>query len=471
MKKLTERDLNYVIDNGIIDTADVLNQIENMKREQILKEHGDRIRKTKGGYYFRIQDNTLKNGEYRRRSKDKHVLEDLLVQYCKSKEKREQELETKENESFEQLFFEFMEYKKTKVAHDTVRRMMSDWKKFYVPQKEFIHKPFKQITKIDVDNFLDDVVNQSESIQNKAYCNMKGILKQTFQYALDADYIDKSPYRDRVNKKKITPTRKKDSKKEVFTEQEHKLLLTDMERRLSKMPSNSIPLAIMLDFETGLRIGELLALKETDILKDKNNVYKIHICRQVVKKHDMSDINNIKGNIWTVADYTKSDCGDRYVPLTPKALEYIKRIIDINKQNKVYNDDYLFLTKEDTLITESAVDSQLRNACDKVNILRRSMHKIRKTYASSLYQKGVQIPIITKLLGHADEATTMKYYIFDVYDAQETDVIVLNALSSTDNSNNTTSCKKTVTNGDNKIVMFQSRKKVENLSKFKVSHS
>lgn len=65
----------------------------------------------------------------------------------------------------------------------------------------------------------------------------------------------------------------------------------------------------------------------------------------------------------------------------------------------------------------------------------------------------------------------MKYYIFDVYDAQETDVIVLNALSSTDNSNNTTSCKKTVTNGDNKIVMFQSRKKVENLSKFKVSHS
>lgn len=88
MKKLTERDLNYVIDNGIIDTADVLNQIENMKREQILKEYGDRIRKTKGGYYFRIQDNTLKNGEYRRRSKDKHVLEDLLVQYCKSKENK-----------------------------------------------------------------------------------------------------------------------------------------------------------------------------------------------------------------------------------------------------------------------------------------------------------------------------------------------------------------------------------------------
>ena len=92
MKKLTERDLNYVIDNGIIDTADVLNQIENMKREQILKEHGDRIRKTKGGYYFRIQDKTLENGEYRRRNKDKHVLEDLLVEYYKNKNLKQRKM-------------------------------------------------------------------------------------------------------------------------------------------------------------------------------------------------------------------------------------------------------------------------------------------------------------------------------------------------------------------------------------------
>lgn len=429
MKKLTERDLNYVIDNGIIDTADVLNQIENMKREQILKEHANEIKQYADGWYVVIKDKNQKNGRYRNKRKAKEQAEDLLVQYYRDLEKRE--VETNKAKTLEELFYEFMEYKKTKVAHDTVRRMMSDWKKFYAPRKWFINKPFKQITKIDVDNFLDDVASQDGGIQNKAYCNMKGILKQTFEYAVDAEYIEKSPYRDRVNRKKIIPTRKKPSEEEVFTEREKSLLFSDMKRRLTKKPTNSIPLAIMLDFETGLRIGELLSLKETDILKDKNNVYKIHICRQVVKKHDMSDINNIKGNIWTVADYTKSDCGDRYVPLTPKALEYIKRIIDINKQNKVYNDDYLFLTKEGTLITESAVDSQLRNACDKVNILRRSMHKIRKTYTSTLFAKDVSVTIISKLLGHADETTTLKYYLFNVEDSQETDAIVLNALSNT----------------------------------------
>ena len=135
-------DLIYAIDRGIINEADVQNKMESMKREQILKEHGNKIRKIKGGYYFRIQDKA--NGEYRRRNKDKRVLEDLLVQYYRDSEKREQESETKENESFEQLFFEFMEYKKTKVAHDTVRRMMTDWNRYYVPREWFINKPFKQ---------------------------------------------------------------------------------------------------------------------------------------------------------------------------------------------------------------------------------------------------------------------------------------------------------------------------------------
>lgn len=38
-----------------------------------------------------------------------------------------------------------------------------------------------------------------------------------------------------------------------------------MERRLANNPSNTAPLAVLLDFELGVRKGELLALKSTDI--------------------------------------------------------------------------------------------------------------------------------------------------------------------------------------------------------------
>ena len=111
-----------------------------------------------------------------------------------------------------------MEYKKTKVAHDTVRRMMTDG--IGIMFLGSVHQQaFKQITKIDVDNFLDDVASQDGGIQNKAYCNMKGVLKQTFEYAIDADYIDRIHTGTRLIRKDNS-YQKKDSKRKSLTEQE-----------------------------------------------------------------------------------------------------------------------------------------------------------------------------------------------------------------------------------------------------------
>ena len=49
MEKLTERDLNYVIDNGIIDAAYIQEYIQRMKREEILNQHSRKISQGKDG--------------------------------------------------------------------------------------------------------------------------------------------------------------------------------------------------------------------------------------------------------------------------------------------------------------------------------------------------------------------------------------------------------------------------------------
>ena len=102
-----------------------------------------------------------------------------------------------------------------------------------------------------------------------------------------------------------------------------------MERRLKNNPRNTAPLAVMLDFELGTRKGEILALSESDI-KDG----WIHIHRQVVEKFDVSDIEHIKSIGFEVVDYTKSHDGDRWLPLSQKALDIIKRVKNINFQYK-----------------------------------------------------------------------------------------------------------------------------------------
>lgn len=466
-------DFEYAINNDIISIADVLENIERMKREQILEQHGDLIKHYGNEWYFRIPDKTLKNGCFRRRSRNREDIENKLCDYFIELEKKQQADKEQNTATLKELFYEFMEYKKSKVSGGTINRMMQDWKKFYEPHTEFIYKPFVEITKIDVDNLLNDIVNE-RTMKDKAFKNMCGVLKQTFEYAVNAEYIDKSPYRVEVNKKKITPTRKKANEKEVFTAKERGILIKEMERRIQNDPLNAVPLAIMLDFEIGVRCGELLALKESDIISE-NGTSKIYIHRQVVKENNITDLENIKQIGWNVVDYTKSDCGERKIPLTPKALEYIDRIRQINVLNGNQNKGFLFLTEDGTIITRDALDGQLRRGCAYAGIPIRSMHKIRKTYASTLYQRGVSITIISKLLGHADESTTMKHYIFNLKDETETDSLVLNALSSNTITNNLTTISReeiseSVTDGDNKIISFAAIKKWKTPHKQRVSH-
>lgn len=189
--------------------------------------------------------------------------------------------------------------------------------------------------------------------------NMCGILKQMLEYAVAAEYLEKNPYRTKINKKKLV-SEKKSNEKEVYKTDEKELFVEEMERRLRNNPSNTAPLAVLLDFEIGTRKGEILAISKSDIAGNK-----IHIHRQLVEDFDVSDLNNIQSKGWQVVEYTKSEDGDRWLPLTENAKRIIERVEEVNKE-------YGY--------------------------------------------------------GYADESTTLKHYIFNVEDNSETENIVLNAL-------------------------------------------
>ena len=220
-----------------------------------------------------------------------------------------------------------------------------------------------------------------------------------------------------------------------------------MERRLKNNPRNTAPLAVMLDFELGTRKGEILALSESDI-KDG----WIHIHRQVVEKFDVSDIEHIKSIGFEVVDYTKSHDGDRWLPLSQKALDIIKRVKNINFQYKECFEDFLFV-RDGNIMSPDAIDAQLVRGCKYIGINIKTMHKIRKTYGSTLLHNGVNISAVKDMLGHADESTTMKHYIYNTMTDNETKEAVLNALNTP---------FKEVTKSDQNIISFPANKKTEN---------
>lgn len=211
--------------NSMINTTGVLESTDNMKKMEILAKYGHFIKHYGTGkdsyYYFRIPDKTIKGGAFRRKKTTREEIESALCDYYFKKEKEQLKSLQDNNMTFEQLFYEFMEHKKEKVSAGTIRRMLFDWKKYYKTNPDFIQKPYKDITPIDVDDFLNNIVNTTE-IKDKAFCNMCGILKQTFGYAVSARYIsaNENPYRVEVNRKKIIPTRKKASTQEVYNNSE-----------------------------------------------------------------------------------------------------------------------------------------------------------------------------------------------------------------------------------------------------------
>lgn len=352
------------------------------------------------------------------------------------------------------MFYEFMKHKTNEVGSGTIKRMMADWQRFYEPEKEFIAISVQNLTKINVDDFFNAVL-EKHNLKKKAFYNMCGIIKQTLEYAVDAEYIEKNPYRVKVNKKKFASSSKKPSEKEVFQADEKERLLDEMERRLKNNPSNTAPLAVMLDFELGTRKGEILAICKSDIVGSR-----IHIHRQLIEEFDTSNLNHMKSKGFRVVDYTKSEDGDRWLPLTEKAQKLIKRVEMINEEYGHQYKDFLFV-RDGKCLTPDAVDTQIKRGCEYIGIPVKTMHKIRKTYASTLLHNGVNLSIVKDMLGHADESTTLKHYIYNIENSAETDNKVLSALDPQNDAKSDQS--------DQNIIPFAKIKRAKNPDKSTLS--
>ena len=440
--------MKYIAENDMIDLAYVQEQVEMKKREEILKRHQYSIwhNEKEDVWYSYLPDDSKSNKRKKIKRKRKRDLEDVICDFYSSMQSEHEDMEKKDY-SIKSMFYEFMKHKSNEVGSGTIKRMMADWSRFYEPDQEFIAISVQNLTKINIDDFFNAILGK-HNLKKKAFYNMCGILKQTLEYAVDAEYIEKNPYRVKINRKKFVSGSKKPSEKEVFQADEKEQLLDEMERRLKNNPSNTAPLAVMLDFELGTRKGEILAICKSDIVGNR-----IHIHRQLVEEFDTSDLNQMKSKGFHVVDYTKSEDGDRWLPLTEKAQKLIKRVEMINEEYGHKYEDFLFV-RDGRCLTPDAVDTQIKRGCEYIGIPVKTMHKIRKTYASTLLHNGVNLSIVKDMLGHADESTTLKHYIYNIEDSTETDNKVLNALDPQNDAKSDQS--------DQNIIPFAKIKRAEN---------
>ena len=85
---MTDKELQFAIDSGIIDVATIQEQFDMAKREENLSKHKYEIWKGKNGcWYTNLPDNTKPNKRRQIKRKTKKEVEDVIVDYYENIDK------------------------------------------------------------------------------------------------------------------------------------------------------------------------------------------------------------------------------------------------------------------------------------------------------------------------------------------------------------------------------------------------
>lgn len=162
--------------------------------------------------------------------------------------------------------------------------------------------------------------------------------------------------------------------------------------------------AALLMLETGLRVGECLALTWEDIRWERRAV---HIGKTLIR------ITNHRR--MEVQDGAKSFTSNRTIPLSTNAYALLEGLRAETKDGH----GYIFQGKDGRPLSYEVMRYQIQLACAQANVPYLGQHVFRHTFATNCYERGCDVKILSKLLGHADVTVTYNVYIHLFGDALE----------------------------------------------------
>lgn len=392
----------------ILSPTDVEKQrvlLMNAKDKKILKTYPLRIwQASNGTWKAHVPDDTKPRNRKLIQGKTKQNLENnILDDYHKRMDDRL---------VFANYFaYWLVNYKATLVQPATIQRNYDDYRKYIAGTKIDTMK-ITNIKRADVKECLNKIINEHH-LTRKSLNNVKSIFNGLFAYALDAEDITVNPILNlRIENTNIKAETVKEATTEIFNEQE---LNTLIEYLYNHYTDNRpvVTLAILLNFQLGLRVGELCTLKKSDIDLERRIIridrmersYRpiILVNGKIVEEKTIHDVTDGK---------TKKD-SNRILDLSDEAIAIINQAIKLQKELSIKS-DYLFADDNGEHIIRQRINDCLRFYCKRLSLDAKSSHKIRKTVLSNLFAAGFDFEEVMQIAGHRNKSTTIKYYLFSV---------------------------------------------------------
>lgn len=248
----------------------------------------------------------------------------------------------------------------------------------------------------EIQNYMNSLRDYSNSYISKIH----ELIYSAYSIAQKKGYIIKNPMADVIRPK----SNKEDKEVRAMTIEEQQAFTN----YLMSMPISLEPYKNVFLFQMflGLRIGEALALKKTDINLQKN-IVSIRRTLTVDKNKKL-----------IVGNKTKTYSGKRDVPIPDFIRDSIIEQMQEADNNK---DNLLFTSKNDTLVFTNNVNYRLKRILKAMGIEDISSHSLRHTFGTRCIEAGMRAVAVQILLGHKDVSVTLNTYttIFDRYKEQE----------------------------------------------------
>ena len=207
------------------------------------------------------------------------------------------------------------------------------------------------------------------------------------------EYTQKN-YSGRMNAIEIIYPKNEQGKIRVLSIQEQKILteylLTNMD--LCKF-------GVVLSLWTGLRIGEICALRCSNIsLRDKS----IQIESTIQRLKNLSPDAKTKASV--MLGPPKSPASVRTIPLTNQTLDLCQKMLPDRE-------DAFILSGTPHYMEPRVLQFRFQKYVDDCNLKDVHFHTLRHTFATRCIEAGVDVKSLSEILGHANATITINRYV------------------------------------------------------------
>lgn len=155
-------------------------------------------------------------------------------------------------------------------------------------------------------------------------------------------------------------------------------------------------LGILICSATGMRIGEVCALKASDIDLDKGTILIGQTVQRITDKH-----GNSRTKI--IVTLPKSVLSVREIPIPAAIIEPVRSVL-------TQRDCYL-LTGTDKPLEPRTLQYRLKALLKKINLRNINFHSLRHSFATGCIENGTDVKTISEILGHSSVKITLDRYV------------------------------------------------------------